>query len=121
MDTNKIGLLEGTNEVLPKGSYVIISKDDTTDIAKVVGASNKLYDVKPSFFIRKATKQDISKMHHFNRVSTNYMKIAKELSKQHNLSLKFIKAYTPIDGLKSYFFYTAETRIDFRQFVKDLG
>ena len=121
MDTNKIGLLEGTNEVLPKGSYVIISKDDTTDIAKVVGASKKLYDVKPSFFIRKATKQDISKMNHFNRVSQSYMKIAKELSKQHNLSLKFIKAYTPIDGLKSYFFYTAETRIDFRQFVKDLA
>jgi hypothetical protein len=57
MDTNKIGLLEGTNEVLPKGSYVIISKDDTTDIAKVVGASKKLYDVKPSFFIRKATNK----------------------------------------------------------------
>jgi Uncharacterized homolog of PSP1 len=121
MDTNKIGILEGTNEVLPKDSYVIISKDGTMDIAKVVGASNKLYNVKPSFFIRKATKQDISKMHHFNRVSKNYMKIAKELSKQHNLSLKFIKAYTPIDGLKSYFFYTAETRIDFRQFVKDLA
>jgi Uncharacterized homolog of PSP1 len=60
-------------------------------------------------------------MNHFNRVSQSYIKIAKELSKQHNLSLKFIKAYTPIDGLKSYFFYTAETRIDFRQFVKDLA
>ncbi|GAB6077587.1 PSP1 domain-containing protein [Hydrogenobaculum acidophilum] len=121
MDTNKIGLLEGINELLQKDTFVIISKDDYVDIAKVVGYSDKLYDVKPSFFIRKATKQDISRMYHLKKVSQHYMKIAKELSKQHNLSLKFIKAYVPIDDVKSFFFYTAESRVDFRQLVKDLA
>ncbi len=121
IDTNKIGLLEGLTEPLEKDTFVIISRDDYVDIAKVVGFSEKLYDVKPSFFIRKATRQDISKMNHLKRVSQNYIKIAKDLAKQHNLSLKLIKAYVPIEDVKSFFFYTAESRVDFRQLVKDLA
>jgi cell fate regulator YaaT (PSP1 superfamily) len=123
IDTNKIGLLEGADNIqnLPKDYYVIVNKDDYTDIAKIIGYSSKLYDVKPSYFIRKATRQDIHKMNHLNNLSQQHIKIARELSRQHNLSLKLIKAYIPIDDVKSFFYYTADSRIDFRQLVKDLA
>ncbi len=121
MDTNKIGLLEGIQSPLAKNTFVIINKDDYTDIAKIVGMSDQFYDVKTTFFIRKATKQDISKMNHLNKVSQNNLKLAKDLAKKHEINLKFIRSYIPIDDSKSFFFYTAESRVDFRQFVKDLA
>lgn len=121
IDTGKIGLLEGLQDTLPKNSYVIIKRDDYIDIAKVIGTSSKLYDVKACSFVREATPQDISKMSYLNELAQNHMKIAKGMALKHNISLKFIKSYIPFDNTKSFFFYTADTRVDFRQFVKDLA
>ncbi len=121
LDTNKIGILEGIDKPPPTNTYVVISKDDYVDIAKVIGVSSKLYDVKSAFFIRKAAKSDISKMEHLEKLSKDYIKIAKEMAISHNISLKFAKSYIPLDNTKSFFYYTAESRVDFRQFVKDLA
>jgi cell fate regulator YaaT (PSP1 superfamily) len=46
---------------------------------------------------------------------------SREIAKQQNLEMKISDVEYQGDGSKALFFYTAETRIDFRQLIKDLA
>jgi cell fate regulator YaaT (PSP1 superfamily) len=46
---------------------------------------------------------------------------AQEMVEAHHLELKLIDAETMLDGKKLFFYFTSETRVDFRTLVKDLA
>ncbi|NLL56068.1 MAG: stage 0 sporulation family protein [Clostridiales bacterium] len=71
--------------------------------------------------IRKATPEDI-KRHEENLSKRNYlMKIAIEKSNAHKLNMKVVDAEYTFDRQKVIIYFTAESRVDFRELVKDLA
>jgi cell fate regulator YaaT (PSP1 superfamily) len=49
------------------------------------------------------------------------LKDAQEMAKCHRLELKIIDVESMMDGKKLFFYFTSETRVDFRTLVKDLA
>jgi cell fate regulator YaaT (PSP1 superfamily) len=49
------------------------------------------------------------------------LKDAQEMAKGHRLELKIIDVESMMDGKKLFFYFTSETRVDFRTLVKDLA
>jgi cell fate regulator YaaT (PSP1 superfamily) len=49
------------------------------------------------------------------------LKDAQEMAKDHRLELKIIDVESMMDGKKLFFYFTSETRVDFRTLVKDLA
>jgi cell fate regulator YaaT (PSP1 superfamily) len=49
------------------------------------------------------------------------LKEAQEMAKNHRLELKIIDVESMTDGKKLFFYFTSETRVDFRLLVKDLA
>jgi cell fate regulator YaaT (PSP1 superfamily) len=70
---------------------------------------------------RLATQRDIDRWAEARARETETMYKSREIAKQQNLDMKISDVEYQGDGSKALFFYTAETRIDFRQLIKDLA
>lgn len=71
--------------------------------------------------IRIATEEDIRKAAENHAKKPETLRIATEKAELHKLSMKFVDCEYAIDGSKLTLFFTAETRVDFRELVKDLA
>lgn len=71
--------------------------------------------------IRKATEKDELQVLKNRADSKEAIKIAKEKIAKRELSMKLVDVEYTFDRNKIIFYFTAETRIDFRELVKDLA
>lgn len=71
--------------------------------------------------IRKATEKDTDINLRNLQKTPEAKKIAEGLIEKHKLKMKLIDAEFTFDGSKVVFYFTAPTRIDFRDLVKDLA
>lgn len=108
-----------------KGDGVIVETTRGVEYGYVSIANKEVDDsqivqpLKP--VIRKATEKDVE-INEANLAKTpDAKKIAEELILKHNLNMKLIDAEFTFDGSKVVFYFTAPTRIDFRELVKDLA
>jgi cell fate regulator YaaT (PSP1 superfamily) len=72
-------------------------------------------------FIRAMSGDDRERWASRKGAEDGILKEAQEMVECHNLELKLIDAETMIDGKKLFFYFTSETRVDFRTLVKDLA
>jgi hypothetical protein len=72
-------------------------------------------------FLRKATEEDKRKAKENEERAKEFHELCKRKIKEHNLEMKLLKTYIPLDGSKVFFYYTAEHRVDFRALVRDLA
>lgn len=70
---------------------------------------------------RIATQRDIDRWAEVRARETETMFKSRDIAKRLNLDMKISDVEYQGDGSKALFFYTAETRIDFRQLIKDLA
>ncbi|MBI5887986.1 MAG: stage 0 sporulation protein [Deltaproteobacteria bacterium] len=71
--------------------------------------------------IRKADKVDLER-HDFNTErESEARRICREKIAQFNLPMKLVRVEYLFDSSKAIFFFTSETRVDFRELVKDLA
>ncbi len=71
--------------------------------------------------LRIATEADV-KHHEENRVlEKKAMKICKEKIAAHKLEMNLVDAAYAFDNKKLFFYFTSESRVDFRELVKELG
>ena len=71
--------------------------------------------------IRKATDKDFETAQRNLDKKHDAMKIAKEKIEKHKLNMKLIDCEFTFDNTKVIFYFTSETRVDFRELVKDLA
>jgi cell fate regulator YaaT (PSP1 superfamily) len=72
-------------------------------------------------FLRIPSDEDISKRQTQAQIEDEILQTARALVEWHKLEIKLIDAESILDGKKLFFYFTAETRVDFRTLVKDLA
>ena len=72
-------------------------------------------------FVRYATDQDLSEEHHINIGAKEELKRCVQFIKELNLPMKLVDIEHIFGGERIIFYFTSETRIDFRQLVKRLA
>lgn len=109
--------------------YVIIKIDENTlDYCKIERKKlksckrNLLNNIdKLPIVLRKATEEDLKTIEALEKNYNNYETIFRTKVKFHNLEMKFIATHMQFDKHRLFFYYTAETRVDFRALAKDLA
>ncbi|MBQ8323163.1 MAG: stage 0 sporulation family protein [Clostridia bacterium] len=71
--------------------------------------------------LRIATQKDIEKYKSFEEKKPESMKICREKIVKHGLQMKLVDCEFSFDSGKITFFFTSESRVDFRELVKDLA
>ena len=71
--------------------------------------------------IRKANQEEIDKWHFLREKEPQIQKRASELAISLGLEMKISDVEYQADGKKATFFYTADSRVDFRQLIKDMA
>ncbi len=72
-------------------------------------------------FVRYATEQDLSEEHHINLGAQQELAKCKQLIKELNLPMKLVDIEHVFGGERVIFYFTSESRIDFRELVKRLA
>lgn len=89
-----------------------------TDI-KEVGEKDIVPPLKP--IQRMATENDKKKLEDNKKAEKDALKTCEEKVKKHNLPMKLLNAEYTFDRGKIIFYFTAGSRVDFRELVKDLA
>jgi len=72
-------------------------------------------------FVRYATAQDLSDEHHVNIGTKDELKKCKQVIKELNLPMKLVDIEHVFGGERIIFYFTADSRIDFRDLVKRIA
>jgi len=72
------------------------------------------------FLVRKSTHEEKSRYRNLAEREDKARKTCLKLVDKHKLSMKLIRVERYFDGSKMVFYFTAESRVDFRGLVKDL-
>jgi cell fate regulator YaaT (PSP1 superfamily) len=122
--------LFNVNELeLKVGDYVIVEFLQTQEIGKVmeikdVEEKNELEKIKQEYeltpIIRKASLKDLEKLADFEKNKDVIMEVCKKLIIKNQLPMKLVDVHCSFDDKKITFAFIAESRVDFRQLVKDL-
>jgi cell fate regulator YaaT (PSP1 superfamily) len=108
---------------LAPGTFVIVPTRYGKDLAKVMGQIKDPATVSGAKITRierpagTADKQRASDNKLYEKDS---FEICKEKIEEHNLQMKLVRVHYLLEEPKILFFFTADTRVDFRELVKDL-
>ncbi len=107
------------------GDMVIVETARGVECGEVVMANRQVEDDKITVplksIIRKATQADMKIIEQNKAKEENAFKICQEKILAHKLDMKLVDVECTFDNNKLLFYFTAETRVDFRELVKDLG
>ena len=110
--------------VLNKGDRVIVKTEEGLGLGTVIITRNTLpegveeKDLKPVF--RLANEEDLQIVEENKELSREAFKFCKVCIKKRELPMKLVDVEVYFDRSKMIFYFTAPTRIDFRELVKDL-
>lgn len=110
---------------LEPGAKVIVETAKGVECGDVVMGNRMIEDdrvVQPLRpIIRPANDRDMRTLEQNRQKEASAMKICQEKIAAHGLSMKLVDVECTFDNNKLLFYFTAETRIDFRELVKDLA
>ena len=93
------------------GKVMLLKEVSSEELAKAEGLEN---------IVRKATTDDLEILAEIKKQILDATEYCKKTVARHNLPMKIINAHFSFDGGKVVFPFIADTRVDFRQLVKDL-
>ena len=108
-----------------KGMGVIVETARGHEYAKIVIPLGEVEEerivppLKP--VLRIASARDLEIINKNKERKPEAMRITQELIEKHKLDMKLIDCDFAFDGAKLVFYYSAPTRVDFRELVKDLS
>lgn len=121
----KIYFFENTNVKLKSGGYAIVDTARGLEYGEVAFADKEVKEsslVLPlRSVVRAATKEDAERNAQNKVKEEEAFKICLEKIAKHDLKMKLIEAQYSFDNSKLLFYFTSETRVDFRELVKDLA
>ncbi|MEO2083460.1 MAG: regulatory iron-sulfur-containing complex subunit RicT, partial [Desulfurobacteriaceae bacterium] len=71
--------------------------------------------------VRTATEDDRNRFADNELFAVDALEVCREKVLKHQLSMKLVKAYATLNRERLVFYFTAESRVDFRQLVRDLA
>jgi cell fate regulator YaaT (PSP1 superfamily) len=104
-------------------SKVVVATRYGRDLASVIGAVKNPGYVNPADIAvieRVATPEDLERSATASRKEDEAYRVCKEKISAHRLDMKLVSVHYLLDEPKILFFFTAESRVDFRELVKDL-
>lgn len=110
---------------IPLGESVIVETARGIECGEVVIAEREIDEsefsspIKP--VIRIASSQDFDVIEKNKKREQDAFKICEEKIKKHDLKMNLIDVECTFDNNKILFYFTAESRVDFRELVKDLA
>lgn len=108
---------------LHAGDKVIVQTRYGLDAADVLGISKKPQGIKQNEIVeveRLARADELSRIKELSEKEEEAYQVFKEKAAARNLNLKAISVHFMVDGQKAIFFFSADTRVDFRDLVRDL-
>ncbi len=110
---------------LDEGSLVIVETARGVECGEVVMTNRMVEDGKITAplkaIIRQANQQDLKILEQNKAKEENAFRICQEKIAGHKLDMKLVDVECTFDNNKLLFYFTAETRVDFRELVKDLA
>lgn len=110
---------------LDEGSLVIVETARGVECGEVVMTNRMVEDGKITAplkaIIRQANHQDLKILEQNKAKEENAFRICQEKIAVHKLDMKLVDVECTFDNNKLLFYFTAETRVDFRELVKDLA
>ncbi len=128
-DTEKTGLAKAKSD-FSYGEKVVVKTDRGEEIVKVLKSYRfeeealRKFNISPDELytvIRKVSESDINRKVENELFSAEALNVCKEKVEKHKLPMKLVKAYTTLNRERIVFYFTAESRVDFRQLVRDLA
>ena len=125
----KIYLFDPGDDNIEKGDLVIVDTSRGLECGEVVFGVRELPQAeKPSRYVppirrihRKATKADLARVADNKEREREAFKLCQEKIHEHQLQMNLINVRYTFDVSKIIFYFTAESRIDFRMLVRDLA
>ena len=124
-DTGEVRLARTEDNSLVRGDYVLLTLDGDTTFAKVYTPPQRQSFIPPMrvmrTILRKATPEDHKSIEQQLKVSADGTAFCRERAEALGLSMKLVEVFGSFQRRVLTFCYTAESRVDFRQLVKDLA
>jgi len=111
-----------SDEAYEIGDVIIIKTPERIEDGKIVYFSDESKTKTDSQveLLRKATPEDFEKLSQIAKEEKEAFKIFNQKIKKHNLEMKLLKTEISFDQKFLTFYFSAETRLDFRELLKDL-
>jgi cell fate regulator YaaT (PSP1 superfamily) len=110
-------------ELLDTGSMVLVPTRYGRDLAQIIGPIRRRDSQIISEFARierPASKEDLEKSANNHKQEQEAFRICRQKIDAHRLEMKLVSVHYLLEESKILFFFTAESRVDFRELVKDL-
>ena len=108
-----------------EGEHVIVETARGVEFGTVTVANKEVADgeikgeLKP--VLRKATAEDVARHAEHEAKRKGAIRTAQEMANRRKLDMKFVDAEFTFDNTKLLFYFTSDTRIDFRELVRELA
>ena len=103
------------------GDSVVISTRYGNELGKVLGREADGPDSgEMRTIVRTASHADLARVEENDLKQDRAFEVCREKIEHHGLDMKLVSAHYLLDEQKILFFFTAESRVDFRELVKDL-
>jgi cell fate regulator YaaT (PSP1 superfamily) len=105
------------------GDYVVIETEHGQEIGMVCEREKMIEKPKDPIgkVLRKLTPEDKKRMDENEQKNQQAFKAVMQKIEDHELQMKLTCVQYTFDRSKLFIYYTAETRVDFRDLIKDLG
>jgi cell fate regulator YaaT (PSP1 superfamily) len=120
--SNETSLAVYRDDNLTPYSMVIVPTRYGKDLAQVIGRvrGKTSSDSKIAWIERPASREDLEKARNNRELEREALNICKKKIESHKLEMKLVMVHYVLEEPKIVFFFTAESRVDFRELVKDL-
>lgn len=110
-------------EFLSPGTRVLVPTRYGRDLALIIGPiqrknSHSFSEI--AWIERPASKEDLDKSDYNHKLEQDALRICRRKIEAHRLEMKLVSVHYLLEEPKILFFFTAESRVDFRELVKDL-
>ncbi|MEK6798659.1 MAG: regulatory iron-sulfur-containing complex subunit RicT [Planctomycetota bacterium] len=95
-----------------------VTRDQMKNWVESCGEDSYMFDA--GRILREATAADLAEYAHIQASNRERRRVCRELATRHNLPIRVVECESPFGGERILFYFTAETRVDFREMVKDL-
>ena len=114
-----------TNLDLHKGDKVVVETIRGLELGELITELKDLsefnLDTELKKVKRKANRADID-VHTFNKAkASKSLEICKDIVKEYDLDMHLVSCEYTLDASKVIFMYTSESRVDFRELLKELA
>ncbi|MDR1617886.1 MAG: hypothetical protein LBS06_02415 [Treponema sp.] len=108
---------------LKAGASVVVPTRYGQDLAQVIGPVHGVSASAASeiaWIEGLASEEDLRRVNHNRELEKEAFRVCKEKIEKHRLEMKLVSVHYLLEEPKILFFFTADSRVDFRDLVKDL-